>query len=83
VRSYRAWEHHTALTMMALVFLMQERIVNKGAMPLLTCRDVRNMIAHNLTSKTDDTASLLAVIDERHRRRASDKARWKRKTESG
>jgi SRSO17 transposase len=82
-RSWQAWEHHTALTMMALVFLMQERILNKGAMPLLSCRDVRNMIAHKLTAKTDDTPSLLAVIDERHRRRASDKARWKRKTDSG
>lgn len=83
VRSWQAWEHHTALTMMALVFLMQERLVNKGTMPLLSCRDVRNMIAQTLDKKTDDTASLLAVIEERHRRRASDKARWKNIFRSG
>lgn len=83
VRSWQAWEHHAALTMVALLFLMQERLVNKGTMPLLSCRDVRNMIAHKLGNKTDDTASLVAVIEERHRRRASDKARWKVKSNSG
>lgn len=77
VRSWQAWEHHSALTLMALLFLTEERIANKRAAPLLSCADVRDMLCRLLPSKNDNPKAVERIIAERHQRRARDIARWK------
>lgn len=78
VRSWQAWEHHTALTMLALLFLTEERIANKRGTPLLSCSDIRDMLAKVLPSKQTDIAALERMIAERHKRRARDIDRFTR-----
>jgi SRSO17 transposase len=78
VRSWQAWEHHTALTMLALLFLTEERIANHRGAPLLSCSDIRDILAKVLPSKQTDSDALERMIAERHRRRASDIEHYKR-----
>ena len=72
VRSWQAWEHHSALTMLALLFLTEERIANKRGMPLLSCSDVRDILTRLLPSKQSDFESIDRIIAERHKNRARD-----------
>jgi len=65
-------------TMLALLFLTEERIANKRGSPLLSCSDIRDILAKVLPSKQTDSAALERMIADRHRRRASDIERYKR-----
>jgi SRSO17 transposase len=40
LRKWRGWHHHMALTLLAHLFLLRERIHNADAFPLLSCQDV-------------------------------------------
>src|SRR5204863_6697487 len=40
VRSWQAWHHHIALTMMALHFMLQIQTENKAEVPLLSIPDI-------------------------------------------
>ncbi len=44
VRKYNGWYHHMALVILALSFIVKERIENRAEIPLLSCRDVRVLI---------------------------------------
>jgi SRSO17 transposase len=78
VRSWQAWEHHTALTMLALLFLTEERIANQRGSPLLSCSDIRDILAKVLPSKLTDSDALERMIADRHKRRTSDIERYER-----
>ena len=69
------WEHHTALTVLALLFLTEERIANQRGAPLLWCSDIRDILAKVLPSKQTDSAALERVIADRHKPRTSDSKR--------
>lgn len=45
VRSHKAWCHLIALTMMALRFILESRVEMHDDLPLLSCSDVRLVIA--------------------------------------
>lgn len=49
VRKWNALHHHMALVMLALSFLVKERIVRQETHPLASCRDVRLLIIALLT----------------------------------
>lgn len=83
MRSWKAWEHHSALTMLAFLFLTQERIANKRGTPLLSCADIRLALAATMPTNLDTEQAVMNSIQERHRRRARDKERWRRLTASG
>ena len=72
VRSWRAWHHHIALTMMALHFILETQIQAREALPLLSCADVKLMLARILKNKLDEPDGLSQAIEFRHRQRQSD-----------
>ena len=72
VRTWRAWHHHMALTMLALLFLLQQRVRHRTDMPILSCSDVRWILAHTLPKKATTVHEILELIKERHRRRQYD-----------
>jgi len=76
VRSYRAWYHHIALTMMALHFILHNRIEQKDETPMLSCPDVKLIIAKNLHNKLDNPLLLAKAILKRNAQRLADKARY-------
>ncbi len=79
VRTWRAWHHHMALSMLALLFLLQQRIAHQDDMPLLSSRDIRWILVQVLPKKAKTLQDVLDLIKARHRRRQYDIDRCLRK----
>lgn len=69
VRGWRAWQHHTALTMMALHFILETQVENAENLPLMSCGDVKLMLASILKNKLDEPETLMETIHHRHKLR--------------
>jgi len=77
VRSWISWYHHVVLTMMALHFILQTRIEEKEDLPLLSCPDVKIMLAKTLSNKLNTQNGLSSAIQKRHEQRQADIDRYK------
>ena len=73
VRKWSAWHHHMALVMMALMFMLSEKIRHEDTCPLLSCSDIEELLAHFLPRRDVTAEEVLSQLDERHaqRRRAA------------
>jgi len=76
VRSWVAWYHHVALTMMALHYMVHTRIEQQEELPLLSCSDVKVILAKTLSNKLNSPAGLNQAIRQRHRQRQADIDRY-------
>ena len=47
-RKWSAWHHHMALVMMAMLFMLTERIHHKDIYPMLSCSDIEQLLARFL-----------------------------------
>lgn len=68
-RSWQAWYHHMALVMMALLFLLRERQLQKEELPLLSAADVKILLARLLPRRDLDPEETIRQIQLRHRQR--------------
>jgi SRSO17 transposase len=68
-RSWQSWYHHMALVMMALLFLLRERQLQKQALPLLSAGDVKILLARVLPRNDQDPEDIIRQIEQRHRQR--------------
>jgi SRSO17 transposase len=68
-RGWNAWHHHMALVLLAQSFLLDERILNRDAVPLLSCADVVELLAATLPSKNMSLTEIEAAMEIRHRKR--------------
>lgn len=68
-RSWHAWHHHVALVMMALLFLLRERQLQKEEMPLLSAGDIKVLLARVLPRRDQDPEEIIRQIQRRHRQR--------------
>ena len=71
VRNRVAWHHHMALVMMAVLFMTRYRMLLSSTVPLLSCHDIRMLLAHFLPRGNATTADVLAQLERRHRKRRS------------
>lgn len=78
VRSWKAWHHHIALTLMALHFILQIQVENKEEMPLLSVPDIKLVFAKKLLNKLNSDDGLLNAIQVRHLQRQTDIDRFSR-----
>ena len=76
VRKWTAWHHHMALVMLALAFLVKERILYKQELPLLTARDIRLMIVAMLLNDPAAVEKRIAQLETRHQQRLRDIERY-------
>jgi SRSO17 transposase len=76
VRTWRAWHHHITLTMLALLFMLQQRLSHQQQTPLLSCSDIRFILAQTLPQKVVTKEDVLDTIAQRHRRRQYDLDRY-------
>lgn len=76
VRSWVAWYHHVALTMMALHYIVHTQIEQIDILPLLSCPDVKLILAKTLANKLDSPSGLTNAIRQRHRQRQADMDRY-------
>jgi SRSO17 transposase len=75
VRKWPGWYHHMALVMLAMAFIVRERLVNRAAYPLLSCRDVRLLIIALLTHDRKLIDKRLEQMKKRHKQRDRDMQR--------
>ncbi|MDZ7696695.1 MAG: IS701 family transposase [Deltaproteobacteria bacterium] len=69
VRKWSAWHHHMALVMMAMLFMLSEKIYHKDIYPLLSCADIENMLAHFLPRRDVTEEEVIFQMEQRHRHR--------------
>jgi hypothetical protein len=69
VRKWSAWHHHMALVLMAMVFMLSEKIKHKSVYPLLSCADIEDLLAHFLPKRDTTKNEVIRQLEERHRQR--------------
>lgn len=72
VRGWRGWHHHMALVSMAMMFLLRERLACADQIPLLSCRDLVELLAFYLPRQTKNKELLVKQMRKRHRQRQRD-----------
>ncbi len=66
--------------MMALHFTLESRIEMQQDLPLLSCSDVKLVLARTLLNKLDTPQGVWEAIENRHRLRKQDLSRRKHHT---
>lgn len=72
VRTWRAWYHHITLTIMALHYMMEQKVKHEELIPLLSCPDIKFFLAMNLPRKADTEQQVWDLILKRHELRQKD-----------
>lgn len=72
VRSWRAWYHHIALTLMALHFVLQVQKDCQDEMPLLSVPDIKLIFAKKLLNKLNSDEGIIQAFHLRHKKRKAD-----------
>lgn len=78
VRVWRGWHHHMALVALAMLFTLGEQSTSKPHAPLLSVRDLTELLDHYLPRRSRDETEILRQIQKRHRKRQEDMDRRKR-----
>ena len=68
-RQWRSWHHHMALVFMAMLFMLEERIVHKDNLPLLSCSDIESLLRSFLPRRDVKQDEVLRQMEKRHRKR--------------
>jgi len=83
VRSWNGWHHHMTMVMLLMLFMMKTQIQLKSEVPLLTYRDLIELLNALLPAKYNGIIGAILKMQERHRKRLKDIiARYKRKGQS-
>jgi SRSO17 transposase len=69
VQKWSGWHHHMALVMMAMLFMLAERIEQGDSYPLLSCADIETLLARFLPRRDLDEAEVIRQVAARHRYR--------------
>ncbi len=69
VRKWWGWQHHMSLVMLALLFMLQERVIHQRDVRLLTCQDIVELLNFYLPRKDLTEESVLRNITNRHNKR--------------
>ena len=70
-RGWRAWHHHVTMVMLAMLFIVEQRVAHQPSLALLTPRDIVEMLKQTLPRKPQGKEALVAQINQRHARRRS------------
>ena len=69
VRLWSGWHHHMAMVMIAMLFMLEERLLHKEDTPLLSCADIVTILRNLLPRAVVTEADILDQISTRHRSR--------------
>jgi SRSO17 transposase len=72
VRTWSGWHRHMTLCAMALTFLVKERQKHQEDLPLLSARDLRDLIAVSLPQRQNTPNDVIDAIIRRHHIRHDD-----------
>jgi len=68
-RGWKSWNHHMALVMMAMLFMLNERILYEDEYPLLSCSDITTLLARFLPRRDIHPDELIHQMEIRHKKR--------------
>jgi SRSO17 transposase len=68
-RKWRSWHHHMAMVMMAMLFMLEQRMLFKDDYPLLSCFDIVCILNFLLPRRDTTLEEVIRQLEERHRRR--------------
>jgi SRSO17 transposase len=68
---WRAWHHHVTMVMLAMLFIVEQRVAHQPGLALLTPRDIVAMLKETLPRKPQGKEALVDQINQRHMRRRS------------
>jgi SRSO17 transposase len=69
VRGWLAWHHHMALVMMAMLFMLEEKLLQKKSVPLLSCSDIEVLLSRFLPRRDVTVDEVVRQMKARHRAR--------------
>jgi SRSO17 transposase len=69
VRKWSSWHHHMALVMMAMLFMLSEKIAHKETYPLLSCADIEDLLTHFLPRRDITKEEVIFQLEQRHLQR--------------
>jgi SRSO17 transposase len=69
VRGWLPWHHHMALVMMAMLFMLEEKLSNQESFPLLSCSDIEILLAHFLPRRDITVEEVVRQMKARHEAR--------------
>jgi len=69
VRRWSAWYHHMALSLMAQQFMLEERIRQKDAYPMLSHSDIEQLLRTFLPRRDISPDEVVRQIEKRHQKR--------------
>jgi SRSO17 transposase len=72
VRGWPGWHHHMALSCLALLFLLKERCAARAYTPLMSARDIVELLAIYLPRRPRNEAEVLRQMQQRHEARQRD-----------
>jgi SRSO17 transposase len=72
VRGWPGWHHHITLSCLALLFLLKERCTASVHAPLLSARDIVELLAIYLPRRPRNETEVLRQMQQRHAARQSD-----------
>jgi SRSO17 transposase len=68
-RKWRSWHHHMAMVMMAMLFMVEQRMLFKDAYPLLSCFDIVCILNFLLPHRAVTLQEVIRQLELRHQRR--------------
>lgn len=71
VRKWNGFHHHMALSIMTMLFMLEERLLNLKEHPLLSCSDVRILLSYFLPRRDTTIEEVLRQMEIRHKKRLS------------
>jgi len=77
-RGWRGWHHHMALVLMAMQFMLEQRLQNQELYPLLSSADIVSLLKYFLPKRVADQEEVFRQMAIRHKKRqAAIDSAWK------
>jgi SRSO17 transposase len=68
-RGWLAWHHHMTMVMMAMLFMIEQRLYHQVGVPLLSCADITTLLKSILPRRDVGVDEIIRQLRERHRKR--------------
>jgi SRSO17 transposase len=72
VRGWRGWHHHMTLVCLAMLFILKERLLMAKEVPLLSARDIVELLTYYLPRRNRHEDEVLRSLHTRHELRRRD-----------